>query len=563
MNKIYYFTFTILILLNFDVWAKGGDGHNPKKDARIIKKQLKKNLKGAEANYVFDLRGDYYNTSFLSDENKTKFNDIADIFFQETGYRFSFINVQDYLMNGTESKEDLERIRDEYIKGLEENVPDDAVYFLLIPQTDVNLEGILETQFTFNVLIGTEVDTTVLNDFMKNRHLENDEENQEEKIDPRAIYIFQNMLLSQKFNNANLALSTTIVVLETGGVLDVNTEKYFFSYGRKPLKRYLQATAHGKGTYGIDCSACSVMYFLQNYGLIPPNTTRRYFEYLFTSLKSEIDIKLYTAQMDSEEGKKKEKSFEPVNHPDGLFLKPKEIITDINFLRGVPGTGISPKYDDKGGRLIKICRDFLEHGYHNPLNEFHDKVACSELFANSGKNLINIYNHLTLGLKASYFERHVILVGIYHDNDPNMQPGHYCVIVNKPREVTVEGVDFWVYPVDDPLQKNIELYVPKFGEELDEDPFHFQKKYILKDIKKYQWEDPYLDFRSFIANPGAPLIDIKFNTAVGIPQRMIVEGNALGVSPRDDDYIPGPLSQLAKNYVGPMRQKFIDYFILR
>jgi len=218
MNKIYYFTFTIFILLNFDVWAKGGDGPNPKKDARIIKKQLKKNLKGGEANYVFDLRGDYYNTSFLSDENTTKFNDIADIFLQETGYQVSFINVQDYLMNGTESKEDLERIRDEYIRGLEENIPEDGVYFLLIPQTDVNLEGILETQFTFNVLIGAGVDITILNDFIKNRLLGNNEE--EEVIEPDFIKVMQIVLLSQKFNNANLAISATIVVLETGKYLE-------------------------------------------------------------------------------------------------------------------------------------------------------------------------------------------------------------------------------------------------------------------------------------------------------------------------------------------------------
>jgi len=90
MNRIYYLTF-IILTLSFDAWAKGtGYGPNPKKDARIIRKQLKKNLKGGESNYVFDLRGDYYNTSFLSDENTTKFNDIADMFLKETGYQIFF-----------------------------------------------------------------------------------------------------------------------------------------------------------------------------------------------------------------------------------------------------------------------------------------------------------------------------------------------------------------------------------------------------------------------------------------------------------------------------------------
>jgi len=405
MNEIYYFTFIILILLNLDAWAKGGgDGPKPKKDARIIRKQLKKNLKGAEANYVFDLRGDYYNTSFLSDENTTKFNDIADIFLQETGYQVSFINVQDYLMNGTESKEDLERIRDEYIRGLEENVPDDAVYFLLIPQTDVNLEGILETQFTFNVLIGAGVDMTILDNYMKSLGLGEDE-----YAELIFVSLVQKILLSKKFNNASLAISATIIFFMKG---DYEPEIFFLSYGTKTIRRYFQASYY----YGMECNATCVMYFLQSYGLIPPDMPRRKFEYLFTSLKPNLNKDVFRDDMDL--GSKK--SSELIVLYNDVLFKPQTLIHDEAFLTGVPTKGISPEsgYSTNGTGLYTICEKFNnykdEYGDRR-LAGFHEKYeyeeGYEELFS---KKLEKIYDKLRKGLNANYFRKHVVFVGIYY-----------------------------------------------------------------------------------------------------------------------------------------------------
>ena len=59
--------------------------------------------------------------------------------------------------------------------------------------------------------------------------------------------------------------------------------------------RYYQALSYGKNVYGMDCNACCVMYFLQNYGLIPSDIPRKAFEYLFTSLNPSPSVDDKTA----------------------------------------------------------------------------------------------------------------------------------------------------------------------------------------------------------------------------------------------------------------------------
>lgn len=513
MNKVFYLISMTLILLSTNIWAKGGDDRNPKKDGRIIRKQLKKNLKKAEANYVFDRRGEYYNTSFIASENETKFNAVAANFLDVTGYQVSFINVQDYLKNGTETEADLESVNDNYIRGLEKNIPANGVYFLLIPQTDVGLTDKLETQFSLNVLIGAEVDINALNDYLESLGVEVDENGVVSFID-----LIQIALLSQKFNDANLAINNVISFLQGTFIIEYR----YNTYGRKDFYRYFQVLYYqGKIGFpddlaGMECNACCTMYFLQSYGLIPPNTSRRYFEHLFTSLPTKLhDFTL----IDEVDGGTLQKNMDlEVDFGNGVILKPQILIYDELFIRGKGGNSISPI--NGGSRLYNICKrfyDYRDESGNQPLKQFHDEAACSELFANNGANLVNIYNELTIGLDASYFEKHVVFVGIhYYEEYDGEAPGHYCVIVDKPREETEEGVDFWVYPADDPKEGKTEVYVPKKGELIPK-PYDFS-------------------YNNFLYAPKNEVVMIEKGVwppivKVNIQKRLIVNVNAIGVKP--------------------------------
>jgi len=80
----------------------------------------------------------------------------------------------------------------------------------------------LETQFTFNVLIGAGVDMTILDNYMKNLGL-----GEEEYAELNFASLVQKILLSRKFNNANLAISATIIFLE--GPKYYGTNLYIFA----------------------------------------------------------------------------------------------------------------------------------------------------------------------------------------------------------------------------------------------------------------------------------------------------------------------------------------------
>jgi hypothetical protein len=97
-------------------------------------------------------------------------------------------------------------------------------------------------------------------------------------------------------------------------------EKSFQSGGYKRITRYFQALRYGKDVYGMECNPCCVMYFLQNYGLIPPNISRKQFEYAFTPLNP--DKKTQNTQ-----AKQKRKDYSGIYLDNNLII-PKEDLFD-------------------------------------------------------------------------------------------------------------------------------------------------------------------------------------------------------------------------------------------
>jgi len=120
--------------------------------------------------------------------------------------------------------------------------------------------------------------------------------------------------------------------------------------------------------------------------------------------------------------------------------------------------------------------------------------------------------------------------------DPQKQPGHYCLIVNEPREVMIEGVNFWVYPADDPKAGKIEIYVLKEGENIDVHPFEFQYKHMNKtNIKEFERYNGLQDHEYYEPDLRGENWSIKRIRKYFIETRMIADQQAFGVKPSEED----------------------------
>ncbi len=254
-------------------------------------------------------------------------------------------------------------------------------------------------------------------------------------------------------------------------MIGFDDEKGFFSQGTsKQIFRYHQALRYGKGTYGMDFNACCVMYFLQNYGLIPPVIKRKRFEYAFTPLKPQSDV-----SSKRNNTTKAQYIFIPDNDVNkdiiasekGVIIKIVENLFDNLFplgadayLRGFEGGGaIFPHILGDENKLKIIFSKFYDtaksEGY-SFLRKNHNASGIKDLL---DKGIKNKYLFLSKGiLDKTYFQNNVIFIGLAHSTP---MPGHYCIIVNVPIEKTLEGQKFWVYPADDPLYGKTNVYVPQ------------------------------------------------------------------------------------------------------
>ena len=250
---------------------------------------------------------------------------------------------------------------------------------------------------------------------------------------------------------------------------DFDAEDSFASSGKNTrIKRYYQALKYGKSTYGMDCNPCCMMYFLQSYGLIPPNMARKEFEYLLTTLNPPDSVKATKSNKSAKSANVLPKNsikrkilfndvFARVTEKDMFFglFKNSEL-----FLRGVEGA-IFPHIPTSELILNKIANNFYQLSMDKNfgfLGEFHQKGASQ--FKSGDKVIQNCYLKLVNGdFTDKYFELgNTIFVGLAHYAP---LPGHYCLIVDVPTSLTVDGIDFWVYPADDPLYGRTNVYVSK------------------------------------------------------------------------------------------------------
>lgn len=257
--------------------------------------------------------------------------------------------------------------------------------------------------------------------------------------------------------------------------IENDKENFFISSGNPSLKRYYQAIKYN-GSYGMDCNACCLMYFLQSYGLIPPFMNRKQFEYAFTPLypnfKKHIkvdEIEVYTKDK-SIKLVGEDSIFSPISSPDKYVLPVNSKILDgvfpntEFFCRGRKGGGaIFPTTSEGAKQLLTFCDKFYdlskEKGY-----EFMQEFRKSSYFNLSYMGLKNKYEDLVNGITdKKYFENNVIFIGLYGrlPESTVLSLYHYCLIVNIPQSETINNIDFWAYPSDDPYYGTTRVYVPK------------------------------------------------------------------------------------------------------
>jgi hypothetical protein len=233
-------------------------------------------------------------------------------------------------------------------------------------------------------------------------------------------------------------------------------EKSFQSGGYKRITRYYQALRYGKDVYGMECNPCCVMYFLQNYGLIPPNISRKQFEYAFTPLNP--DKKTQNTQ-----AKQKRKDYSGIYLDNNLIIPKEDLFDNLfpkgasNFLRGREGA-VFPHWESSHQLLLEICNRFYSLG-RQPKYSFLQDYLQDGYYSLSYEGINNKYAELVAGITdRKYFEKHVILIGLYAYKPP--YPAHYCLIVDVANKVEFMGFEFWSYPADDPYQGNVRALIP-------------------------------------------------------------------------------------------------------
>lgn len=290
-------------------------------------------------------------------------------------------------------------------------------------------------------------------------------------------------------------------------------EDFFTSKGITKFHRYFQALYYKNitsatsenGVYGLECNACCIMYMLQNYGLIPPDLTRKEFEQVFTELTPFFDRHSLVSEhekIDVNTGakvpiRKKDYSFKvfvkrnPYNNyfeNESSYFRLYEVSNVLNddkifnsvdiqgvhgatnFFRGRHGSGdiISPISPKSLFQMSKICQNFYNlKNLHNFqfLSNFH-KIKPSQF------HFKNMYKELQEGkLTNEQLNKYPILIGVYyggergHENDLS----HFCIVVsyegsrviNKYHNGVEKSYNYQVYWADDPLFGAVKVYVPE------------------------------------------------------------------------------------------------------
>jgi hypothetical protein len=243
---------------------------------------------------------------------------------------------------------------------------------------------------------------------------------------------------------------------EQDNLIEFDPEASFKSQRDRRIMRYYQALKYGKSIYGMECNPCCVMYFLQSYGLIPPNISRKQFEYAFTPLNP-------AKETQSTQPNQTRKDYSGIYLGNNLILPKEDLFDNLflkgasNFLRGREGA-VFPHLESSHQLLLEICNRFYSLSRQSDYSFLQDYLQDG-YYSLSYEGISNKYAELVAGITdRKYFEKHVIFVGIALGK---FDIEHYCIIVNAPISKTFKGVDFWVYPADDPYYGKTSIFVPK------------------------------------------------------------------------------------------------------
>jgi len=145
MNKyLFCILLSAFLLFSQSSFAKGG-GPNTKKEAKIIKKQLKRNQLKGESEYLFDFRGEYFDIVSVSEESKDAFNEVAETY-QEKGINVVLIVSKPYL-TGLETREELDEKHKAYVLDIGSRLPKNTLAIVLTSELESSIKEIINVYF--------------------------------------------------------------------------------------------------------------------------------------------------------------------------------------------------------------------------------------------------------------------------------------------------------------------------------------------------------------------------------------------------------------------------------
>jgi hypothetical protein len=252
--------------------------------------------------------------------------------------------------------------------------------------------------------------------------------------------------------------------------------------------------------YGMECAGTSIMYIIQSYGFVPPNMTRRQFEYAFTPLHPRYPNE--PNKPDEIAPANTNKTAITYNNINGRVVQTRAMPVDL-FTKAITKwrakdkskryreryrknitPGVTKKVEATlrgfGGKMGWRVNTFMRYYMPEVLAAFKEQsqkpgygfmkaytpVSGGAYDPKTSERWFNCYTQLKNGTilakYANYFkDGNTILAGVNTEFPPRTSLKHWVVIVkDKERTITFGGKPYHLYPADDPLGYQIYVMVP-------------------------------------------------------------------------------------------------------
>ena len=256
----------------------------------------------------------------------------------------------------------------------------------------------------------------------------------------------------------------------------------------KIIKRYYQALTYkknGQEAYGMECNASTLMYFLQSLGLIPPNITRKEFEYAFTTLLPYSDEKRMSKQRPITIGGNYPNNMYPWDNapmamPANLISSrvSKDALFGRNGVVGISQT--NEALQQIGETITNFAATSINQEAFGFLKRFHEDIVVDKVY-NKQDFMADLSEKLILGeIPDAYFQSGgVIYTKIKYTYPFSQSNNHFVVITNNYEDkFSIDSKTYYLYPADDSLWGKTCVLIPSFDEDINKIPA------ILK-VQKY------------------------------------------------------------------------------